>query len=430
LAPICLLVLAIDHNGVFTRGGTVRNLLPVGLIAVVGFAFLVSGRATVRRPERADRALLVLAGYLSLGFVVHAYRGDGGASAIAISLVLLLGATHLLAGGRPSTRQVDTGLRHLCWAGVLYAVVFAAANADLLGAVAPTVFKQMQSSILIVPLVASVLTRRWAAASVVGGAYAFGFLQYSEAAANRSAGHGGTYVVVAAVAGLVYLVVRGATRWSRVFRAGAVLLFVVGGFLAVRDTAPEDSSIASVTAAADEGNDSTTFRADVWSAAAEEIAQRPVFGGQFSGSIAVTVEKYTDADLLVHNDLLQLAMDGGLMAAGLYVFIVIDVNRRALRGYQDLRRFGLTAHRQLLLTAFVGFDAFVTVGIFNPALFTPSVATMGFAMYAVIRVLERVTPDEPADVDLTADVEPEPLAKAPSPVARVAVSADRFPLPV
>jgi O-antigen/teichoic acid export membrane protein len=431
LAPMCLVVLALDRNGLFTRGGAVRNLLPVALLGVVGLAFLVSGQSTVRRPERADKALLVLAAYLSLGFVLHVYSGDNRESDIAITLALLLGATHLVAGGRPSTRQCEAALRHLCSAGVIYAVAFIAANAGLLGAVAPTVFKQMQSGILVVPLVAAVLTRRWWAAVAVGGAYAFGFLNYSEAATNRSAGHGGTYLAVAAVAALVYLAVRGRTRRSRLLRTAAVILLLVGGFLMVRDAAPRSSSIATVTAVAHEGNDSSAFRANVWGAALEEIAHRPLLGGQFSGSIAVHVEGYVETELLVHNDLLQLALDGGLLAAGLYLFIVIDVNRRALRGYQELRRHRLVAHRQLLLTAFIGFDAFVIVGVFNPAIFMASVSSVGFVMYALIRVLERVRPDEPAGTGLLTDQpEARPAAAPSAPAGDPPAHLRRFPVPV
>jgi O-antigen ligase len=272
----------------------------------------------------------------------------------------------------------------------VYAVTFTAANAGLLGAVAQTVFKQMQSGILVVPLTAAVLTRRWSIAALVAGAYGYGFLQYSEAATHRSAGHGGTFLAVAAVSALVYLAARGRSRQARFLRTLAVVLLVVGAFFGVRDAAPEGSSIATVTQVADGGNDSTAFRANVWGAAADAIAQRPFFGGQFSGSIAVEVDGYVESELLVHNDLLQLALDGGLLAAGLYLYLVIDVNRRALRGYQQLRRAGLVAHRQLLLTAFIGFDAFVTVGLFNPAVFMASVASMGFVLYSWIRVLERV----------------------------------------
>jgi O-antigen/teichoic acid export membrane protein len=394
LVPLCLLVLALDRNGLFTRGGAVRNLLPLALLGFVGLAFLLSGQSTVRRPEAADKVLLVLAGYLSVGFVLQLHRGGGGESDIAITIGLLLGATHLLALGRPSTRQCEAALRTTSVAGTVYALAFAAGNAGALGAAAQTVFKQMQSGILIIPLAAALLSRRFGLAVVIGAAYAYGFLQYSGAATHRSAGHGGTFLAVAAVALLVHLATRGTTRRSRLLRVLAVLLFVVAGFYTVRDAAPEGSSIASVTAVADDGNDSTAFRANVWGAAVEQISQRPLLGGQLSGSIAVEVDGYVEDELLVHNDLLQLALDGGLLAAGLYVFLIVDANRRALRGYQRLRSDGLGSHHRLLLTALIGFDAFVTVGIFNPAVFMASVSTVGFATYALIRVLERVTVDE------------------------------------
>jgi O-antigen/teichoic acid export membrane protein len=395
LGPLCLLVLAFDRNGLFTRGGAVRNLLPLALAGVVAIAYFLAGQTTIRRPEAVDKVIFVLAGYLSLGFVMHLHRGSSGASDIAISIGLLVAATHLLARDDPSARQCAVALRNLCWAGAIYAGTFAAANAGLLGEAAPTFFKQMQSGLLIVPLVAAVATRRWLIAGFVAATYAYGFLHYSGADTYREAGHGGTYVVVAGVATLVYVATRGRSRTTRVLRLVGCVLLAVGAFLAVREVAPPSSSIASVTAAAEGGNESSTFRGDVWSAAVDEIAQRPLLGGQLSGSIVVTVDKYSESDLLVHNDLLQLAMDGGLPAAFLYLVVVIDVNRRALRGYQRLRGAGRGAHHQLLLTAFVGFDAFVVVGVFNPALFVPSLATVGFAMYALIRVLERVVVDVP-----------------------------------
>jgi O-antigen ligase len=416
LAPICFVVLAFDRNGAFSRGAFVRNLLPLGLIGLVGIAFVLSGQVTVVRPRWADRALLGLAGYVFIGFALRLHSGNSAESGLSIALGLLLATTHLLAVGTPSAGQCRTALRNICWAGTVYATTFAAANLGLLGATAPTFFKQMQSGILVIPLVAAVLSRRWALAAIVAATYAYGFLHYTGAEAQRDAGHGGTYLVVAATAGLVYLACRGANRRARLFRTVAVVVLLAGSFLVVRESAPPTSTAGSVASAARGGNESSEFRADVWGAALSKIAERPLLGSAFAGSIAVTVDKYTQSELLVHNDLLQLALDGGLLAACLYLFVIIDANRRALRGYQALRHAKMSDHGRLLLLAFIGFDAFIVVGLFNPAMFTASISSVGFAMYVLIRLLERSAVDHNRDVPRrsTKRLAPAPVAAATS----------------
>ena len=167
-------------------------------------------------------------------------------------------------------------------------------------------------------------------------------------------------------------------------------MLLAGTFLVVREAAPPTSTAGSV-AAMSQGGESSEFRVDVWGAAWTQIKERPLIGGAFAGSITVTVTKYSESELLVHNDLLQLALDGGLIAAGLYLFVIIDANRRALRGYQALRRSRMADHARLLLLAFIGFDTFVVVGLFNPAMFTASISSVGFAMYVLVRLLERST---------------------------------------
>jgi len=135
LAPLCLVMLAFDHQGAFTRGSFVRNLLPLTLLAIIGVTYLLAGQGTVARPTWADRPC---SPSLPTSWSATCCASTPGRreSSISIALGLVLAASHLVAVGTPTAGQCRRTLRSIAWAGTLYAATFTAANMGLLGSVA------------------------------------------------------------------------------------------------------------------------------------------------------------------------------------------------------------------------------------------------------------------------------------------------------
>lgn len=179
---------------------------------------------------------------------------------------------------------------------------------------------------------------------------------------------------------------------SALLRVLAVLTFSASVLLGFTQTltASDSSTLTDKYFSVVNKANNTSFRTDLLNKGIAEIGRSPLYGTNFTGELAIRTSFPGEARFAPpHNDYLQLAMGGGLIALTMYVAWFVLVNRRALKTYRYLTRTENKEQAALLRVLLVGFNGFLAGSLFNPLLAGVGTAAAFFLLSGAIMTLCR-----------------------------------------
>lgn len=196
-----------------------------------------------------------------------------------------------------------------------------------------------------------------------------------------------TFPATAAVVILTLFVLSSKSALLRVITVLAFSACVVLGF-AQTLTVGDSSTVTDRYFQAVNKADNTSFRTELLNKGLAEVARRPLYGTNFTGELAIRTRFPGEARFAPpHNDYLQLAMGGGIIALSLYVAWFVTVNRLALKTYRSMARTDQNDQAALLRVLLVGFNGFLASSMFNPLLSGTGTAAAFFLLSGAILTL-------------------------------------------
>lgn len=367
-------VFALDF-GAFLSGDTALRyvflLVPVGVLVVS--ARSPHGRPVLRPPDVVLAGLFLwgMAGAVYGKLVVHPVS-----SSLTMVLPIGVGLIHLLSTGRPTEEHSRRMLRYLSNVGLAYVLIYLAARLGG-GPLSVVAYSKEKAFLLALAPMAALVTRRWWFFTIELAALAIIFLE--EPAATF-------LVVIAAVAVTnMLLSARGSAVKVAAFALLSLSIFV--GLSLVYRSGQQTTVVTKYFAAVGK-LDNTPFRLVLLRKGMADVQKRPVLGTNFTGEIGIEtkfpgVARFAPA----HNDYLQLAMAGGIVALALYLYWVQATNRAVHTSYHLLVAAGDLQSARLLRVLVTGFNAFLFSSIFNPLLAGVGIAVMFFLLYGSMTLL-------------------------------------------
>jgi hypothetical protein len=371
---ISFVVFSLDFGAFFIGQSALRySFLLVPVVVLVLSTRNHHGR-------RALRSADVVLGFLALWGLLGAVYGKVFTHSISSSLTMVLpmsiGLLHRWSRGRPTEEQCGRMLVYLTNIGLAYVLVYLAARLGLrpLSLVA---YSKEKGFLLAIAPTAAFVTRRWWVLAFEAAALLAIFLQQPAA----------TFAVV--VAAVIITNTLLSARSSAVKAAALAMLCVslFFGFSLAFASARQSTLITKYFKTVGK-DDNTPFRLVLLQKGTAEVRQHPVLGTNFSGEVGIETNFPGAARFApAHNDFLQLAMAGGMVALGLYVFWIMTTNRAVLRHYHQLREAGAHNSARLLRVLVTGYNAFLFSSLFNPLLAGVGVAVLFFILYSSMNVL-------------------------------------------
>ncbi len=390
-AIISFVVFALDVHGWFRAGsgGLRYTFLLVPLIVVV----LALRRSTKHRKVSPPDILL---GLLVLWGLSGALYGKVSfhpvSSALTIMLPMTAGFLHLFQVVRPSEKQARRMLDMLTWAGAMFLGLYFLSQLRIPLLSAGGAYAKEQAFLLTIGPAAAVITRRWylVAAEVLQLIGIFFFHPT------------GTFAIALLVILVTCIVLSRARTIVRSLALGALLCVMTLGFFSVFTSTSGKSSFVDIYFQIVGGKNNTPFRRYIVKSAIAAVKAHPLLGTNFTGPISFRTPfpgaaRYAPP----HNDLVQLAVSGGLIAAALYVDWLVVVNYSLARKYKMLLSEN-PANAAVLRVLAIAFNVFVTTSLFNPLLDQVGIAVMFFLIYGSILT---ITPHDVAKGKLAGPTE-------------------------
>jgi O-antigen ligase len=396
---VTLGVFILDVQGIFTHGDTaVITPLRYLLIPVPIGVLVLSTRHAVRtsRIRVADVLLAILLAWGLTASLVYKLLAGGEISGLSLFLPMTIAFAHLVQrGGQVSEDSARRMLELLSYSGGAYVFVHLAAGLGVPG-IARGAHGHQTSFLLALAVAAAVVTGRRKLPVVELGAIAGIYLLYPAA----------TYVTTAGAVLVTILLLspsKTGLRKAVIVATGATVVFL--GFSSSLSS-DQDSFANAVLPKyfnALGKDDNSDFRREMLKLGVERVKASPVIGANFTAGFALPTRfTFFNRAVLPHNDFLQLALAGGLLALGLFVGWAAATNMLALRRYRQLVDAGADAHAQLVWVLLLAFNACLAVALFQPVLFEVGTVILFFLLFACMRMAceHRVEGEAPAEAEV------------------------------
>lgn len=389
-----LVVFIADVQGIFTHGDSaVVTPLRYLLIPVPVAILAVSTRHAMRtsRIRLADVLLSILLAWGLTASLAYKLLAGGEISGLSIFLPMTLAFTHLVQrGGQVTEDSARRMLDLLCYAGGAYVFVHLAAGLGVPG-ISKGAHGHQTSFLLALGVATAFVTGRRKLAFVELGAIAGIYLLYPAA----------TYVTTAGAVVVTILLLspsRTGLRKLVIIATGVSVLFL--GFSSSLSS-NEDSFANAVLPKyfnALGKDDNSDFRREMLKLGVERVKTSPVIGANFTAGFALPTRFTFNRAVLPHNDFLQLALAGGLLALGLFVGWAAATNLFALRRHRQLVDAGADGRARLVWALLLAFNACLAVALFQPVLFEVGTVTLFFLLFCCMRMAceRRVEEEAPA----------------------------------
>lgn len=390
LSRSLLLVLALvvaDYADVLDTGSSVRYVILLPPLVAVLFAWGSVRSPFVRRLTSSDRLLLVLLGWGLAGSVLGKALLGTQTSALPIFLPMILGLVHVWAIRCPTDAEVRRLLERISLIGLAYVGVHALASSGLfVGLSAAGSYKHPKAFLIALAFAGALLTRRRGRLVLLCALAGVIVVEYPAA----------TYVAVAVTAATTIFVSRPTATPGRAYVIGAVLVaVVVVGFLNLGRTGALVEGYLE-----DVGKPSNVdTRVDLWRQGIERVKASPLVGSSFAGemTVPVSLDGRVLVQLALHNDYLELALGGGVVALALFLAWAIATNVLVVRRQAVLWRTGRREHATLLRVLLVAYNSWMCVALFNPLLQSVGTSAALFAVYGLM-MLAAVPAARPVDL--------------------------------
>lgn len=367
-------VFALDFAALLSGATGLRYaflLVPIGVLAVSARSH--HGRPVLRPPDVVLAALFLwgLAGAIYGKLVVHPVS-----SSLTMVLPMAVGLLHLLSTGRPTEEHSRRMLRYLTTLGFAYVLVYLAGRMGA-GPLSIIAYSKEKSFLLALAPLAAFVTRRWWLFTIELVALTIIFLEEPAA----------TFVVVVAAVAVTNMLLSARGSAVKVAAFALLTMSIFVGLSLVYRSGQQATLITRYFAAVGK-LDNTPFRLVLLRKGMAEVRARPVLGTNFTGEVGIEtkfpgVARFAPA----HNDYLQLAMAGGIVALAMYLYWVQATNRGVHTSYHRLVEAGEVQSARLLRVLVTGFNAFLFSSIFNPLLAGVGIAVMFFLLYGSMALL-------------------------------------------
>ena len=378
---IVLLFVVVDVTDAFGRasalqtGAGLRYLLlgiPIGTALVL---FTSSPSPLIRRPAGTDQVLVTLAACGLLGSIYGRLFLNTDTSAFPIFLPMLIGLLYL-ATTQPVTRaEAARLLRALSNIGLLYVLLHALASAGAFDSWTFESFGHWKAFLIAMAIAAAIERRRALRTLGLSILAVYIFARYPA----------GTYVLVLVVTALTMFVTRPRASPARAYVVGlAAAAVVTVGLLNLSGTVSLTQSYFQ-----DVGKTSNVdTRLELWRKGIEQIGTSPLVGHAFTGEMTVPIsQEGLPTRLALHQDYLNLALGGGVIAVGLFVTWAVLTNLQTLRRIRHARVLGHHVQASLLRVLLVGFNAWLVVAAFNSLLETVGTSAALFLIYGLMMTI-------------------------------------------
>ena len=149
-------------------------------------------------------------------------------------------------------------------------------------------------------------------------------------------------------------------------------------------------------------SDNSDFRREMLKLGVEQLRESPVIGSNFTAGFALPTKFRVGREaVLPHNDFLELALAGGLVALGLFLGWAMATNVYVLKRHRLLVQAGADARARLVWALLLAFNACLSVALFQPVLFEMGTVTLFFLLYACLRQACEGADDPPGQVEAT-----------------------------
>ena len=101
-------------------------------------------------------------------------------------------------------------------------------------------------------------------------------------------------------------------------------------------------------------------------------------------TVPVSLDGRTSVQLPLHNDYLQLALGGGVVAMGLFLGWAVATNVLVVRRLQMLWHADRRDHATLLRILLVAYNTWMCIALFNPLLQSIGTSAALFAIYGML----------------------------------------------
>jgi O-antigen ligase len=379
-------VVVLDVTGYSLGSGSGRYLLVLAPIALVCLVRPRHDRLTVREPMGPDWFVGLLLLYGLLGSLYGVFFGSARTPSLAVFLPMLLALLHLTTLGPVEDREAWTYLRWWALAGAVYVVLHAGTELGVLptrggaqeaGPTFGSVFRHEKSFLIAIALASAWLLGKRLVLAALGALTMLLFLAYPA----------GTYVL-AAVIGVATLVATGRRSGrARVYgMAGLAAILAVAVPLQVTgERASRTTSFGRTYFDAVGKTDNTETRARLWGLAVERVRRSPIVGSGFTGDVSLTVPLSGRRTAVPpHNDFLQMAMGGGLVATFLLVGWIAATNAAVVRWCRRAAGSGKEGTYRLLRVLLVGYNSFFAVALVNPVMSKVGLSATVMVLYAMM----------------------------------------------
>ena len=395
-AGAIILLVAIDVPGLTVSSGNSRLLLILIPIYFTVIPRTWDRRVQIPRLLVPEWILLVFVGFGLTGSMYARFVTGSADTSLVIFATLLLGFLHLVNAWRITEQQAARYLWFVLVVAVLgfaihtlaiHGLIPNAVNGDpLQGAgIGERVFSHERAFLLSTAVVAAIVMRRWILTGLLVVAGVTIFQAYPAA----------TYLAVAGFVALGqwWLSER---RGSHLRTLGAVVLLVVVAVNVVNVATAGPAGEAPLVGSYFERvgkSDNTEARSTLWGGAWKEIESSPWIGSAFTDDLTLHVRlSGNELERPPHNDFLQVAMGGGVVALGLMVSWLVTAHVVARKAFRRMPTGSQEAGRRLMRICLACLDGFVGAAIFNPTMSKLGLLVVPTLAFGCLMALSRSAP--------------------------------------
>jgi O-antigen ligase len=385
-----LLILTLDFKNMLGRGSMIGGsseryvIVLVPLVAI----FLIRTRTTstlVRRPVVSDWLLFGLTAYGLIGALWGRFFLGTQSSALPMFLPMVTGLLYLLAVDPMSEREAFVIVRWLAGIGVLYTCLHALASTGKIATIGDlagnSAYRHPRAFMIALAFVAVLQLRRGlrvALLILLAALSVYIFLAYPA----------GTYPAVALTAILTLFATQRRASRRRPYVMALIALLVVG--VAVLNLSRSVAFVGGYFSEVGKQDNSQT-RLDLWQMGIGYVERSPVFGSFFAGEMSVPVKLYGAGQpyfqVPLHNDFLEIAYGGGLVALALFLGWGAATDVTVIRRYQGFVATGQLRRAGLLRALLVAFNCWLAAALFNPLFQEVGLTAALMAIYGLMMVV-------------------------------------------
>jgi hypothetical protein len=361
-----------DKSGSSARYGLL--LVPIGAALLIRLRY----RSTLlRRWSPPDRILFVLMAYGMAGSILGKIGGAAPSGALPVFAPMLVAFVYLLTVSNPTEEEAWRLLRGLAFVGLVYAFFNALANAGA-SFITPKTYRNSKVLYIAMGIAAAISARRRKVLLALVLLAGFIFATYPS----------GTDAVVFVTGVATWFITkpRGSPLRPAVTIGLGLLVFV----FAVANFSATTGLAAEYFHAVGKKNNNNA-RIALYTAALHSIAQSPVYGTGFTGSITESVIRQAGNGAPFkapfHDDYLMMTAVGGGVALLLFLIWLAATETNVLRRYRGFLISGQPAKAMLLRSLLIGFNTMFVAALFNPELEAIGRGATVFGIYALMMML-------------------------------------------